>query len=190
MRVKDLSPNPKNPRTVTEEKLAQLKKSYAEFGFLGGVVNNVTTKHLVAGHQTIKTIDAATDITIEKKYKKPTKQGTVAEGFILLPNGEKITYREVAWDKTKEKAATIAANNNAGEWNHELLGDWMKDLSKAKFDLDLTMFDVNEIKGFSLNSVRVSEHERTGSKELNESDFSEFEHTCPKCGFEFDAKPE
>lgn len=145
MRVKDLSPNPKNPRTVTEEKLAQLKKSYAEFGFLGGVVNNVTTKHLVAGHQTIKTIDAATDITIEKKYKKPTKQGTVAEGFILLPNGEKITYREVAWDKTKEKAATIAANNNAGEWNHELLGDWMKDLSKAKFDLDLTMLSLIHI---------------------------------------------
>ena len=185
MRVKDLSPNPENPRTVTEEKLAQLKKSYEEFGFLGGVVNNIKTKHLVAGHQTIKTIDANTNITIEKRHKKPTKQGTVAEGFITLPNGEKISYREVSWDKTKEKAATIAANNNAGDWNHELLTDWMKDLSKQKFDLDLTMFDVNELKGFQLNSTKVKEHERTGSKELSEEDFSDAEsnlNQCPNCG--------
>ena len=27
-----------------------------------------------------------------------------------------------------------------------------------------------------------------GSKELNESEFSDFDYKCPKCGFEFDAK--
>lgn len=54
MKLEDLKGNPKNPRKVTEAKLAQLKRSLEEFGDLGGVVWNRRTKRLVSGHQRLK----------------------------------------------------------------------------------------------------------------------------------------
>ncbi len=145
MDVKDLAGNPGNPRTVSPAKLAMLKKSLAEFGDLGGIVFNRKTKQLCGGHQRVSLFGPKTKIEIEKKYTTPTKTGTVAEGFVVL-DGERFSYREVNWDETKEKAANIAANKGAGEWDFAKLGDWMRELDDFAFDLDLTMFDENERK--------------------------------------------
>lgn len=149
MKISDLAPNPKNPRKITPEKLNQLKKALLKFGDLSGVVFNRRTKQLVGGHQRIKNFDLESPVTILKKYPKPTKTGTVAEGYILL-QGEKFTYREVWWDVHTEKAANIAANKGGGEWDKGLLGDWLKELSSfdVNFDLSLTMFDEDELSEF------------------------------------------
>jgi DNA modification methylase len=142
-KVSDLTPNPQNPRTITEAKLNALKAALHEFGDLGGFVYNRKSKKLVGGHQRARVFDPKTPIVIEKKYSKPTKVGTVAEGFIEL-KGERFKYREVEWDSAIEKAANIAANKGAGEWDNELLTDWFKDIDSLDFDLDLTMFDEDE----------------------------------------------
>lgn len=177
--VKDLAPNPKNPRTITPEKLAMLKKALHEFGDLGGFVFNRKTKRLVGGHQRAKIFDAKSKVVVEKKYPKPTKTGTVAEGFVEL-NGERFKYREVLWDEVKEKADNIAANKGAGEWDQATLTEWMKDLGEFGFDLDLTMFDSVERHGFFYEP----KFEPGAEEEQGKLDLKKFVE-CPHCGKEF-----
>lgn len=182
----ELSPNPENPRKISEAKLKQLGKALHEFGDLSGIIFNRKTKHLVSGHQRLKLLDRDTEIQIERTYKAATRTGTVAEGFVLL-DGERINYREVLWGRVKEKAAALAANRNAGDWDNALLSDWFSELSGFEYDLDFTMFDDKErLKFFDDDkTTTVREHERKGAKELSAGDFSEFNCKCPRCGFEF-----
>lgn len=146
MNLNDLKPNPHNPRKITDKKLKALKKSLEEFGDLGGIVFNRRTQRLLGGHQRLQVIpkDAVIDVL---QLPQVTDVGTVAEGFISF-NGERFAYREVDWDETKEKAANIAANKGAGEWEWDKLGDWFKELKAEEFDLDLTMFDEEEREQF------------------------------------------
>lgn len=146
MKTTELNPNPKNPRKISAKKLKQLEKALAEFGDLSGIVFNKKTGQLISGHQRLKALGDA-EITYTEKYKRPTKTGTVAEGFIQMGT-ERLSYREVSWDIGKEKAATIAANKSAGDWDDKLLTGWFQDLADLSYDLDLTMFDADERVGF------------------------------------------
>lgn len=178
MKLSELSKNPKNPRTITEEKLKQLALALKEFGDLSGIVFNRKTKRLVSGHQRQKSIDG--EITYLKKYPKPTRNGTVAEGYIEV-NGERFSYREVLWSEDKEKAANIAANKNAGEWDLPQLGKWMKELSSTKFDINLTMFDESEIDKLFPDERKT----KNTTEEIDIAGVSKLQHECPKCGFTF-----
>lgn len=146
-KLKTLKLNPDNPRTTTDEKIKLLQGSMKEFGDLGGFIFNRKTKQFVGGHQRTKAASSEAEVTIEREYKKPTRTGTVAEGYVLI-EGERFAYREVEWSPLKEKAANIAANKGAGEWDYAVLGEWIQELHGKNFNLDLTMFDENERKGF------------------------------------------
>lgn len=178
MKIKDLSPNEENPRTITDQKRAMLKKALFKFGDLSGIVFNRKTKRLVGGHQRKDIFDPEAVITITKKFAKPSKTGTYAEGHVEL-NGEKFSYREVFWDEPMEKAANIAANKGAGEWNMSRLNDWLRDLSDfdLDFDLDLTMFDTKELAELPV-PIEVSGHTRTPGQGKNEKEKS---NKPPKC---------
>lgn len=160
MQIKDIAPNPNNPRIITDDKLTMLKKALAEFGDLSGIVYNRKSKQLVGGHQRRKLIDDKTPIVITAKHSKPTKVGTVAEGYIEV-KGERFAYREVYWPAAKEKAANIAANKGAGSWDMPQLAEWMKELNSfdVDFDLNLTMFDAKDLE--VLDGITVREHTRT-----------------------------
>jgi len=160
LKVSDLAANLKNPRTISDKKLAMLKKALEKFGDLSGIVFNRKSKQLVGGHQRRKLFGDKTPVTITKKYLKPTKTGTVAEGFVEL-NGERFSYREVSWDRPIELAANIAANNGAGEWDIPQLGEWLKELGHfdLNFDLDLTMFDDKERAAFLPETIEAVEGE-------------------------------
>ncbi len=182
MEVKDLSPNPRNPRRITDDKLVALKRALAEFGDLGGFIFNRKTKRLVGGHQRAKVFDQRSKIVVEKKYAKPTKTGTVAEGYVLF-GGERFTYREVSWDEVREQAANIAANKGAGEWDEPLLAHWLRDIGDFGFDADLTLFDGDE-RADLLASLEPSKKEPKptasgeGAKEKKRV-------TCPECDHKF-----
>lgn len=162
MKISALKANPENPRTITPAKSAQLKKAMVEFGDLGGIVFNVKSGQLVGGLRRSENFDPATAVVYTKKYSKPTRTGTVAEGYVLL-KGERFSYREVRWPKAKEMAANIAANKNAGEWNEPSLAKWLKELGSFDIgiDLDLTMFDADEIAELP-GITDVSGHTRVG----------------------------
>lgn len=172
MQTKDLAPNLKNPRTITDAKKAQLKKAMQVYGDLSGIVFNRKSNQLVGGHQRTAQFDQDAKIEIVKKYPKPTPAGTVAEGYILL-KGERFVYREVSWSKHKEMAANIAANNNAGIWDMPQLTLDLKELGSfdVDFDLDLTMFDDEQLK--ELGGITVKEHTRVNAQGVDEDDVPE-----------------
>lgn len=143
MKLNELRPNPKNPRTITDPQLDALKRSLAEFGDLSGFVFNRRSGQLVGGHQRTKVLPPDAPITISG-YVQPTKSGTVADGFVMV-DGEKFTYREVDWDETKEKAANLAANKHGGSFDMIQAGEWLTELQEMKFDISLTGFDLSDI---------------------------------------------
>lgn len=193
-RVGDLKHNPENPRAVTDEKLLLLAKSLKKFGDLSGIVFNIRSGQLVGGHQRSKQFDQNAVIVYTQKFKKPTKTGTVALGYVEH-NGEKYSYREVDWDEAIEKAANIAANKGAGEFDSKKLKKWFKDLSSfdVNIDLGLTMFGKDERKSFGLvitksQSANGEEHEdgSPDGKPIPEKETqSKLVHECPRCGYEF-----
>lgn len=177
--LKDLNPNPRNPRKISDAKLESLKKALAEFGDLSGFVENQRTKRIVGGHQRQKALPPEAKLIITKKFEKPTKTGTIAVGFFSA-RGERFPYRLVDWSETKEKAANIAANKGGGEWDTEILSEWLKEIDDEGFDLDLTLFDETERESF-LGDMDFSPGSEEDQGKLDEKKKT----VCPHCGEEF-----
>jgi DNA modification methylase len=148
-----LAKNPKNPRKISPEKLEMLKKSIARFGCLDGVIYNRTLERLVGGHQR-QDIDEGGTVHVTQTYDPPTAEGTVAEGYCHI-KGVRFPYREVVWDEATDKAANIAANKGAGQWDYLQLKEWMLELDDLNFDMDLTMFDEEERENLIVPVERV-----------------------------------
>jgi hypothetical protein len=138
------SANPLNPRKITPEQLKMLADSLRRFGDLSGLILNVSTNHLVGGHQRVKVLGAA-PVEITKRYDRPTPNGTVAEGFVIF-EGERYTYREVSWDERTENAAMIAANKHGGDWDIPMLSTLLLELDTGEFDVSLTGFSSQELE--------------------------------------------
>lgn len=145
MKLSELVPNPENPRTITAEQQEALKKSLYEFGDLSGFVFNEVSGYLVGAHQRQKVLPPDAEIIIEKKYSKPTRTGTVAEGYVIVDN-ERFSYRQVRWGKKREMAANIAANKHGGQFNDAKLAPWLLDLDAVNFDFDLIGFSQEEFE--------------------------------------------
>jgi DNA modification methylase len=156
-KLSDLSPNPRNPRKISDPKLAMMKKSLDEFGELNCILFNRKSGHLVSGHQRNKVLPPDSDIIITQEYDTPTRTGTVAEGHVIVA-GDKFKVRFVDWSDTKENAAMIAANKHGGEWDFPALNDIMLELDQTNFDMELTGYDEFEIED-QMTYVRA--HERT-----------------------------
>lgn len=132
--IGQLAPNPGNPRRISEDQIARLKKSLKEFGDLSGIIFNRKTGHLVGGHQRVKVLPA--DARIEML--------TATHGIVTI-DGDEFVYREVEWDETKEKAANIAANQHGGEWALKELTEWIHELDAENIDMDLLGFSKEEL---------------------------------------------
>jgi hypothetical protein len=88
-----------NPRAIEEEAFEGLKHSIDRYGDLAGIVFNVRTKHLVAGHQRVK--------ALRDQYGNLSIIG----GAMKAKTGEEFPVRFVDWDVQKEKLANLAANS-------------------------------------------------------------------------------
>ena len=151
-----------------------------EHGDLSGLILNVTTKRLVGGHQRVKILGDA-PVTVERRFKKPTAQGTVAEGFVEF-GGERFLYREVKWNIAKEQMAMIAANKHGGEWDDAALKELLSGLAEEKFDMSMTGFSLEELE--SILKEAQPPNEFPGVDEN-----LPIEHKCPKCGYQWSGKP-
>ena len=152
--ISQLTPNPKNPRKISDPKLKQLEKTLREFGSLDGIIFNKTTGRLIGGHQRQKVF----------KHGKITVDET-GHGFCEW-NGERWPYREVEWDQNKEMAANIAANKGGGEWDFTYLSEWFLELDAQNYDLDLTMFDASEIEDIIVGKEEPESGEGEGIEPL------------------------
>jgi ParB-like chromosome segregation protein Spo0J len=115
------------------------------------------------------------------------------KNIIVAGNGTVEAAKELGWkeisavitslDSFHQSAFALADNKTAelAEWDDEILEQTLAQLDLGGFDIHSVGFDGIDLP----DSDKI---EVTGSKELDESEFSEFDHKCPKCGFEFDAK--
>lgn len=145
-----------NPREISEHDFKKLVQSIERFGDLGGIVRNTATGNLVGGHQRVRAFKALpnAEITITERFTEPTKNGTVAYGYVAF-GGERFTYREVQWELGFEQAANIAANRIQGQFDLDLLAKLnyeILELSNGQDLMDLTGQTKREIDDL-LNSV-------------------------------------
>lgn len=160
-----LRPYERNARTHSREQLTQIAASIQEFGFTNPILVD-GTDGILAGHGRLA---AAKDMGLN--------QVPVIVLDHLSPE--------------QRRAYVIADNQlalNAG-WDMDLLQQEVAALNLADFDLSLLGFDEDRIAGLldpeGINREEGPSKDHKGSEEYGEEDFSEFEHKCPRCNFEF-----
>ena len=160
-----LVPYERNARTHSPEQVAQIAASIQEFGFTNPILVD-GADGILAGHGRLA---AAKDM------------GLSEVPVIVLDH----------LSPEQRRAYVIADNQlalNAG-WDMELLQQEVMALNLTDFDLSLLGFDEDRIAGLlDPNGINKTAKEYDGSEEFSEEEFSEFEHKCPRCNFEFNGK--
>lgn len=197
MQIKDLKPNPKNPRQITDRRLDLLQASLAKFGDLSGFVENERTGNLISGHQKQKVIPDDAEIVIEKTYDAPTKCRTVAIGYVVI-YGERFKYRRVNTDETWEREAMLAANKHGGSWDNARLSELIA--KTPGMNLELAGFEIGEVSVPNIGApVLPTGHNEEADAEYvaqTEQTTEQIDteaiggtkspaHECPRCGYEF-----
>lgn len=99
---------------------------------------------------------------------------------------EAATYKEA-------KAKLLAAASQYGKVESQGLYEFMTDadlelediMAANRFpEIDFSNFEMEFFSEFS-QSTSSDNSSENGAKELSQDQFSQFEHQCPKCGFEF-----
>ena len=144
-KARELEKNPMNPRKISDEEKKLLGESMDRFGDLSGIVYNIETGMLVAGHQRAELLGNS-KVTVLNDHEKPTKMGTIALGYIENTDGEKFPYREVLWDRKTESEAMIAANKIGGEFDNESLNKFFDEMG-SDIEISHTGFDENILRG-------------------------------------------
>ena len=145
----------KNPRNITKKQYEMLQENIALFGDISGVVVDLNSDEIIGGNQRSKAIELEDcEIEIVNRYDSPTAQGTVAEGYILVPNqlGKepiRMNYREVRWTEQQCERANISANKMGGTFDFEMLANEfeMSVLEESGFEeWELGVFDEKEVE--------------------------------------------
>jgi len=144
----------KNPRKLSDNQYQLLKRDLKELGDLSGIIHNIRTNEIIGGNQRSKIFDEA-EITITEKFEKPTKQGTIALGYVIW-NNEKYSYRQVDWNEKQSEKANIVANKAGGDWDMDILTsefeiDDLLDFGFEEIDFGLGEEENKEPKDLSNN---------------------------------------
>ena len=120
-KLETLKGAPYNPRTIAPEALERLKASLQDLGNLSPITVNARTGNIVGGHQRVRLLQALghrdTDVWL------------------------------VDLDETQEKAANLALNNLAGEWDQAALRKVIDELQASEVDLRVTGFTEETLQG-------------------------------------------
>lgn len=126
-----------NPRSISDPELNRLHEHLFKFGDLSGVIYCRNNNAYVGGNQRSKVFDGS-NIEIIKEFNRPQKDKTVAIGFIIW-NERKYAYREVVFTEEEFREACIAANNDGGTWDMDVLKEYWntEQLKDWGFDIEL-----------------------------------------------------
>lgn len=120
--IDEIKPSEYNPRKISSDDLASLKRNIKEFGCVVPLIIN-KDRTLIAGHQRLKVLN-------ELKYK---------EVNVII----------VDLDKDKEKLLNISLNRIQGDWNNDLLETLLKGIDASS--LNLSGFTEKELEGITKN---------------------------------------
>jgi len=124
-------------------------------------------------------------------WRQPIKVSRLS-GFITAGHGrllaaQKLGLNEVPvnfqeYESEAQEYADLVADNAIALWADIDLSGINSDIAELP-EIDFEKLGLGVGKFKDLGDEIIKE----GSKELDESEFSKFDHSCPKCGFEFDA---
>jgi ParB-like chromosome segregation protein Spo0J len=153
--LESLVPFARNPRTHSDEQVAQIAASIKEFGFINPILLD-GDNGVIAGH------------------------GRLAAARLL--GLKTVPCIELGHLSETQKRAYIIADNklalNAG-WDEELLRLELLDLKELGANLDLTGFDAMELADIMLGKdISFKEYDESAADDVQLV-------TCPKCGHSF-----
>lgn len=119
---------------------------------------------------------------------------TVVDGHLRLKAAKKLGIETVPvmlcddMTDAQIKAFRISVNRVAEEadWDEEMLRVELDELDELGFDLELTGFSLDEIEALNIGELPYPEHVPDSSAQEIDPDDYQMDHTCPRCGFEFD----
>ena len=138
-----------------------------------------------------KNIKAIKDSLVKFGQQKPIV--VMEDGTVIAGNGTLAAAKELGWEtidvhwtalKADEAIAYGLVDNRSAElaeWDDANLKELLGELDQGGWDLAGLGWDDIDLKSLEPKEIE-------GSKELDEDEFSEFAHQCPKCGFEFDGE--
>lgn len=167
MPIGELRMYSRNARTHSGEQVKRIAESIQEFGFLNPILLDSATKEIIAGHGRLL---AARELGLE-----------------TVPV---VVYSHLT--AAQKKAYTLADNKLALDagWDEELLKLELEELKLEDFDLNILGFTEDFFNDYSQNQNETKDSNnqkpyQNTSKELSSDDFKDFQHECPKCGFEW-----
>lgn len=177
--VDRLKPYERNARTHSPAQVAKIAASLAEFGFVNPVLVD-SSDGIIAGHGRMLAARSLglTDvpvIVLDHLTEAQRRAYILADNKLAELAGwdVEILRDEIAW-LDNDGADLLAAGFSDDELT-EFLGDGI---------LPDGMKEAEAAPAPAQTQSRVIE----GSKEYSADDFNTFDHQCPKCGFEFNAK--
>jgi len=158
MPIEQIKPYKKNPRK-NEKAIPEVVKSLKEFGFRQPLVVD-SNMVLIAGHTRLL---AAKELGLTN---------------VPVHIASTLTPAQV-------RAYRIADNrsHDRSEWDVTLLNEELGELFEMDEKFDIEFMDFGDFGPGEEKEKEIKE----GSKELDESEFNDFDHKCPKCGFEYDS---
>jgi hypothetical protein len=174
MKLKDIKPNPNNPRVLRDEKFAKLKQSIQEFPKMLSLRPIVIDENnvVLGGNMRLRALQDLGYTDIDDTCVKYAKDLTEEEKqrFIIADN---VAFGEWDWDTL------------ANDWEVVDLEDW--GLNIPKFDPVDIDFDPNVTPETNYSDVTKeqirAEAEKLASQMLR--NHKEIDVMCPKCGNEF-----
>ena len=158
MPIGQIKPYKKNPRK-NEKAVPEVVKSIKEFGFRQPLVVD-SNMVLIVGH---------TRLLAAKELGLTNVPVHIAS---TLTPAQVRAYR-----------ITDNRSHDRSEWDVNLLNEELGELFEMDEKFDIEFMDFGDFGPGEEKEKEIKE----GSKELDEEEFSEFDHKCPKCGFEYDS---
>lgn len=156
--LNELLDHPKNRNTHSPSQIERLAKLFSYHGVRHPIIVSKRSGHIVAGHG--------------------RKLAALEAGFSQFP----VVFQD--FDSEEQEYAFIQSDNAIASWAELDFAGINDDLPDLGPDFDLEMLG---IKDFALDISEKLEAPivKDSSKELDQNDFNEFDHRCPKCGFEW-----
>ena len=163
--IKDLKPDPQNARKRTDRSASLIQESIQRYGTARSIVIDEDNR-ILAGNGTVEGAKAL---------------GLENVKVIEADGSEIIAVKRTGLTEEQKIGLALADNRTSdlSDWDREMLHNLSETHDVSPW------FDEEDLENL-LGDDTMKEYE--GAKEHSEEDFDNFQHTCPRCGFEFDGK--
>ena len=166
IRFEDIVPAEYNPRLISDSEYEKLSNSINKWSLVDPIIINTKTNKIIGGHQRFK-------VLTEEYMSNPTKYEELPLlrlgdiGWIFIDEDLKLE------NENDTKALNIALNKITGEWDYPKLNLLIDDLlDDTSFNIDLTGFDMLDMKDLNIDPNKISAFNEDIDVDLNDGNKS------------------